>query len=273
MPRNVTRRAIVAKAIQARRPAAASGGTMAPQGRGNVGPARPARAGFGIGPGRPTANPKTGIGQARSLRPKQSGTPGGGPALPPERAPTPWNSKYEQTVAGARKSYLNAEGNYDLAEQTAKQDFGLDPGFNDYQSNPNSRAALLEQTYLNHNRGIMNSAGLQLYSGSTSNRLGSNRLAYGTNRDELAKTYRDALGEIGAGRTKAAEEKAEAEQQAEWDRIGAAEKSEPDPEAAPAATKGEGKSKGKGPASKRRAATRTAVARAIPAPAPRRRRR
>lgn len=186
----------------------------------------------------------------------------GGPGAPAAPALTPWNSKYEQTIAGARRKYLDAEGNYDLAEQTAKQDFGLDSGFNDYQSNPNSRAALLEQTYLNHNRGIMNSAGLQLYSGSTSNRLGANRTAYGTNRDQLAATYRDALGEIGAKRSQAAEEKAEAEQAAEWDRIGAAENAPLDPEAAPGA---KAKSKAKARRPKR------AIADNRPAPPPRRR--
>jgi len=54
------------------------------------------------------------------------------------------------------------------------------------------------------------------------------------NRDELAKAYRDALGEITTGRTKAAEEKAEAEREAEWERIASAEGAELDPGAAPA---------------------------------------
>jgi len=164
-------------------------------------------------------------------------------------APTPWNSKAEQIVAGARKSYLDASGNFDLAEQTAKQDFGLDPGFNDYKSNPYSRAALLEQSYQNANRGTMNNAGLQLYSGSTSNALGANRGVYSQNRDELAKTYRDALGEITAGRTKAAEEKAEREREAEWERIAGAEGAELDPQTAPGGgggKKGKPKSKPKG---------------------------
>jgi len=270
LPPRTSRRAIVAQAIQARRPAATSGGTTAPRGRQGIGPNQPARLGIGIGPGRPARGPKVGIGQGEALPGGGGGAPSGTPGgIAP--APTPWNSRYEQTVSGARRKYLNAEGNLDLSEAQAKQEFGLDPGFNDYQSNPNSRAALLEQTYLNHNRGIMNSAGLQLYSGSTSNRLGNNRSAYGANRDQLASTYRDALGEIGAKRTQAAEEKAEAEQGAEWDRIGDAEKAPLDPEAAPGrggkAPRGKAKTKArKNP--DRAASTRGAINRSVP---PRRR--
>jgi len=78
----------------------------------------------------------------------------------------------------------------------------------------------------------MNTAGLQLYSGSTSNQLYSNRADYGQNRDALEKAYRDALGEIREGRAKAAEEKAEREREAEEKRIEAAERSELDPQAA-----------------------------------------
>ena len=230
MPHNRARQAIVAQAVQARHPAR-TGGTQAPR----------------------AAGPRMGIGQGRPTRPQLraglgAASPAGGARGPggsagaqaqgsaPVAAPTPWNSKAEQIVAGARRSYLDASNNFDLSEQQAKGDFGLDPGFNDYKSNPYSRAALLEQSYQNANRGTINSAGLQLYSGSTSNALDANRGAYGRSRDELAKTYRDALGEISAGRAKAAQERAEAEREAEWDRIAAAESAEPEPEAAPSSS-------------------------------------
>ena len=221
MSGNQTRRQIVARAVQARRPGLSQN--------------RPAPRGPGIAPNTP-AGKGPGIGPNRAFPPLRGGIPAPGGAAPNPAAPTPtpWNTKAEQIVAGANKKYLDSSGNFDLQEQQAKQDFGLDPGFNDYKSNPNSRAALLEQTYLTANRGTMNSAGLQLYSGSTSNRLGGNRANYSANRDQLAKSYRDALGEIGAGRLKAAEEKAEAEREAEWERIAAAEGVEPEAEAAPA---------------------------------------
>jgi len=227
-----TRRQIVANAVQARRPVR-TGGTQAPRAaargpRAGVGPGRPARPRYhtGLGPGRAAGSSPGPGGSAGAVAPGASGP-----------APTPWNTKAEQIVAGARRSYLNELGNYDLAEQTAKQEFGLDPGFNDYKSNPYSRAALLEQSYQNANRGTINSAGLQLYSGSTSNALAGNRSVYGQSRDELEKAYRDALGEISAGRAKAAQEKAEREQEAEWERIAAAEAAPLEPEAAPGGSK------------------------------------
>lgn len=238
MPRNPTRRAIVAHAVKARRPAL-SGGTTAP--RSAAGGPR-----TGLGQARPAPRPKLGLGQNRPAAAPIASGPGASPA-PAGPAPTPWDSRYEQTVSGANRSYLNANVNFDLAEQGAKQDFGLDPGFNDYQSNPYSRAALLQQSYLNANRGTMNSAGLQLYSGSTSNRLSANRSANAQGRDQLAKAYRDALGEISTGRAKAAEAKAEATQQAYWDRIEAAEGSEPEAAAAPEAGGGQRKRKRKHP--------------------------
>ena len=222
---------------------------------------------MGLGAARPAHRPRIGLGQAH---PAPAGHPGSGggapgaPASPAGPAPTPWSSKAQQIVAGAQKSYLNSTANFDLAEQQAKQDYGLDPGFNDYKSNPYSRAALLQQNYLDANRGTMNSAGLQLYSGSTSNRLGANRSGYDQNRDALTKTYRDALGEISAKRTEAAEAKAEKEQEAEWGAIEAAEGAPLDSSAAPASGGGNKKQR-------RKKQTQQAVANNRSAP-PRRRR-
>jgi hypothetical protein len=240
---------IVANAIQARRPPV-SGGTTAP---------RSAAGGATTGIGQNRRAP--GGGKLGGGIAKPPGAPAGAPApaVATGPTPTPWSSKYEQTVAGANKKYLDASGNFDLQEQTAKQDFGLDPGFNDYQSNPNSRAALLEQSFLTNNRGTMNSAGNQLYSGSTSNRLAANRTNYGTSRDSLAKSYRDALGEVSTGRAKAKETQDEEAREAYWNSVGEAEKSEPEAEAAPAAA-GKGKGGGKGKGKSRGQATYKAIA-------------
>jgi hypothetical protein len=245
MARNQNRRQIVSNAIKARKPPQ-TGGTTAPR-----------SAGQGVFDRQQLGgrwNPKGQTKNTEYAKSQRSAPAGGAPPAATPYTPTPWNSKADQIVAGAQKSYLDASGNFDLAEQNAKQEFGLDPGFNDYKVNPNSRAALLEETYLKGNRGITNSAGLQLYSGSTSNRLGANRTDYGVNRDQLAKTYRDALGEISAGRTKAAEEKAEKEREAEWERISAAESAEPEAEAAPAGKKAPRKQQTKQAISKARKA-------------------
>lgn len=247
----LSRNQIATRAIQARRP---NGGITAPK-------AAAKSHTTGLGKGQVTPSPGK-LGQAKAVSSPAAAAPA---AAPSPYTPTPWDSRYEQTVAGAQKSYLNASGNFDLAEQTAKQDFGLDPGFNDYKANPNSRAALLEQTFNQRNRGTMNSAGLQLYSGSTSNRLATNRSAYSGDRDQLAKAYRDALGEITTGRVKAQEDKETAEREAYWDRVGAAEDAPLDAETAPAP--GAPKAKAKKKTSDRKKQTQVAVANSRAAPA------
>jgi len=183
------------------------------------------------------------------------------PAAPATPGVPPWSSKYEETVSGAKKKYLNTSGNLDLAETATKQDYGLDPGYNDYKVNPNSRAALLEEKFQQGNRGVVNSAGLNLYSGSTSNRLFNNRTANAQNRDALAKSYRESLGGISSERTKAKEEKDETERGAYWDWIGEGEKAPLDPSTAPGSAPGKSKAKAK----TKQSITKTAIANNKPA--------
>ncbi|MBS1893662.1 MAG: hypothetical protein JST59_20370, partial [Actinobacteria bacterium] len=104
---------------------------------------------------------------------------------------------------------------------------------NDYKSNPYSRASALEKSYETANRGTNNSAGLQLYAGSTSNRLGQNRATRDLNWNNLNSEYQTALGGISAERVKAKEAQREADQEAYWNRIREAEETEPSAEAAP----------------------------------------
>lgn len=223
---NRSRQAIVARAIQARSP---NGGTTAPnRPRASSGSGGTSYPGPGIGTGRPVGRPGGGLGQSRPVP-----RPVAAPVAPATPGVPPWNAKYEETVSGAKKKYLNTSGNLDLAETAAKQDYGLDPGYNDYKVNPNSRAALLEEKFQQGNRGVANSAGLNLYSGSTSNRLFNNRTANAQNRDALAKSYRESLGGISSERTKAKEEKDETERGAYWDWIGEGEKAPLDPGTAP----------------------------------------
>lgn len=170
---------------------------------------------------------------SRAITAQRPKKPLGQAPAPRRPSPTPWDSSYEQAVSGAQRNYLNTTANLNLAEQTAQQDYGLAPGFNDYQSNPYSRAAALEQSYKTANRATITTAGNQLYAGSTSNALNANRSTYGAGRDALEKSYRDALGEINQGRTKAAEERAETEQGAYWDRVRNAESTKPEALTAP----------------------------------------
>ncbi|MGH2939564.1 MAG: hypothetical protein ACRDPE_15760 [Solirubrobacterales bacterium] len=248
---NNNRRQAIAKAIIARSPSSArNGGTTAPR-------AAAKSQTTGLSPNRAVSAP------AGLVKPKNfnnewsvfkasSPAPSPAPAAPasspaPESA-MPWSSKYDQTVDEARKKYLNTINDINLNEQTSKQEYGLDSGFNDYKANPYSRAALLEKSYETANRGTTNSAGIQLYSGSTSNRLGANRSTRDLNYNNLRGEYQNTLNELNAGRTRAAEAEHETEQEAYWNRIREAEEHEPVAEAAPADSGGgeDGESTGGG---------------------------
>ena len=247
MARTPTRQQLVGQATLARKPSR-SGGTTAP---------RAAARGPRLGQNRPAPRQRAGIAPNRPAG-RGGGTGGGGVpgpggsagAVAPGRAPTPWNSAAENIVNEARRNYLDSQGNFELARKEAEQDYGLAPGFNDYKANPYSRAALLEQSYQNANRGTTNSAGLQLYSGSTSNALAGNRSTKDLNYDNLSRAYNEALGGITKGETEAKERKAEEEREAEWRRIEAAEASEPDSEASPAGGGGGGGWRGQAPKGK-----------------------
>lgn len=157
------------------------------------------------------------------------------PAGQQSYAPTPWDSGYEQAVSAARSKYNNTMTGLGLQRTATEQDYGLAPGYNDYQSNPYSRAALLESSFQRANRGSLNSyaASGQLYAGSLSNALGGDRSSYDRNRDSLSKAYRDALQEIGDRETGAANDKGEAENEAYWRRVEGAEKEPLEPMEAP----------------------------------------
>lgn len=218
-----------------------TGGTQAPrstgprQPRGSGGTSAPPGAARGPHYGLGTGKKRGGVGPGKAVATTPTGVPG--PVAPPGREPTPWSSAYEASISNANRNYLGANTNLDFAETGVRQDFGLDPGYNDYKSNPYSRAALLEQHFQEGNRGVMNNANLQLYSGSTGNRLTQNRQGYSQDRDSLMRAYRDALQEIQDKRLAAQEERGNQETEAGWDAVSAAEDAPLDSTQAPTGKK------------------------------------
>lgn len=192
-----------------------TGGTTAPGGVGQT-----------KGQSQPNKNPYSGL---------ISGNVGGMLAAA-NPTPMPWDSAYEQSVGNARAKYNNALINAGLAQTTAQQEYGLDTGFNDYQANPYSRAALLEQSFQRANRGSTNSyaSSGQLYAGSLSNALTANRSSYGESRDSLEKTYRAALQEIEDRKTQARNDMNDEIAGAGWDRVSAASAADLQPDTSPA---------------------------------------
>lgn len=229
------RQAVIAQAVRVP-PRVATGGTSAPK---SAGPRKPQ----GGGPSGGTTAPAPGGGNKNKQQPNPNqpnapkpGTPGA--------TPLPWDSNYELAVGGARNKYNSALINAGYAQTAAQQEYGLDPGFNDYKANPYSRAALLEQSYLKANRGSNTSyaAQGQLYAGSLSNALDANRSAYGQSRDSLEKAYRDALHEIDERRTNARNEMNDEIAQAGWDRVTSASGADLEPETSPEGKKSGAKS-------------------------------
>lgn len=220
------RQGVIAQAVRVPpRVATGTGGTSAPK---SAGPRKP--QGGGPSGGTTAPAPKN---KPKNQNPNQPNQPKPGT---PAATPLPWDSNYELAVGNAHNKYNSALINAGYAQTAAQQEYGLDPGFNDYKANPYSRAALLEQSYLKANRGSITSyaAQGQLYAGSLSNALGANRSAYGQSRDSLEKAYRDALHEIDERRTNARNEMNDEIAQAGWDRVTAASGADLEPETSPA---------------------------------------
>lgn len=115
--------------------------------RAAVGPARPAPRG-----------PTIGLGQAQ---PAASGS--ASPAAPAD----PRDSVYYSELAGAGKRRDTALGDIASSRNVAEQRFGLSGAHGNTKANPYSLAAVLQDRQQLGQRGVRNSAGLQIYSGST----------------------------------------------------------------------------------------------------------
>lgn len=203
-------------------------------------------------------SPTTGLGGAKAVTPtygqafknfqtgyqnKPAAKPDAPAAAPPAAAPvapytgTPWSSAEELSNAGADAKYNAALLNLGYKRQAYQQEYGLDPGYNDYKANPYSRAALLEQTYRRANRASGNSLAAmgQLYSGASQNAETYNRENNAQERNALESTYRKALQGVNEEEAGALATREEEKAAARWKAIEAAANAELEPEAAPAA--------------------------------------
>jgi hypothetical protein len=242
----------IIKARVANRP---TGGTAAPR---TAGPKQPRGSGGTSAPAAAARGPKYGLGTGQTrggIAPGQplGGGPGGppGPGVPgapaaPASAPMPWDAQYNSSVAGADKNYGDKYAYLQSKRLTTEQNFGIDPGFNDYANNPYSRAALLRKSYDTAVRGSTNSyaAAGHLYSGSLHNAQGANRGAYDQGYDALNKEYLASLGDIDHESAQALEDRENARNEAEWQRLQTAQGEPLEPQTAPEG-RGGGGSKGK----------------------------
>jgi len=112
----------------------------------------------------------------------------------------------------------------------------LEPGFNDYNANPYSRASLLEKSYQRANRAAgtsLASAG-QLYSGSSQNAETYNREHSAQERSSLEGLYRQALQQNMDEGTAAFNQRQDEVNAALWKSIENASRAELEPEESPA---------------------------------------
>ena len=123
------------------------------------------------------------------------------PAPPQAVSAPPLDPSYDSRLGVINREYGDTLAELQNRETQTRQEYGLDD-----PTNPYSRAALLQKTYENRNRGTVNSMAArgQLYAGATQNALNSNRGAYDQDYDLLRRAQDSTLAEIIAGRRRAA---------------------------------------------------------------------
>jgi hypothetical protein len=175
-----------------------------------------------------------GLSQARPVpQPRQAAAPTSSPSPQPVSASTPWDAAAAGTEASALKRREDTLSGLGARWTLEQQEYGLEGPYADYKNNPYSKAALLQQNYDNARRGTTNSAGLQLYAGSSINAQNANTNHYGEGRNALEKAYAADFAQNRAERLEAENGYQEAIDNARWEAVQAALKAEP--EAAPEA--------------------------------------
>jgi hypothetical protein len=117
-------------------------------------------------------------------------------------------------VAGQRNLGISeADAVYDTGQIENEYGLGLD------KSNPYSRARLLEESYKRSQRGTLNSAGNQLYSGAYQRMQGENTRNYSMGYDQLSRDYGNQLRNVQRGRLQSYANYGTGMDQAEWERL------------------------------------------------------
>jgi hypothetical protein len=228
----------VAKVV-ATKPRAANGGITAPKSAAPKTPAGPYKPGpTVIAPGlqqRRASQPSAAFRQAAANITNTNWTDVKAAAPPTPPVSAPWDGAEQLSDAGADAKYNNALLNAGYKKTAYQQEYGLDPGFNDYKANPYSRAALLEQTFQRANRASGNSlaAGGQLYSGASQNAETYNREHKGQETNALEGAYRKALQGVNEEEAGALTAREEEKANAKWKAIEAASAAELEPGTAP----------------------------------------
>lgn len=154
-----------------------------------VAAARPARAGSGVANAR-VAAPRIGVGQARStgigLSAAHAVAGPAGPSASPTSPPSgsPWDSQAEREWGAGEQAYNDRVSGLEGDWQSRQEWYGLGE-----TNNPYSQAGLLAHNHEVGQRGVMNGAGLQLYSGSTVNARASQDRSFDIGLESLKAAF------------------------------------------------------------------------------------
>lgn len=126
---------------------------------------------------------RAGGGKARGRRPGGLG----GKGLPPAK-PMPWDSTAQRESAELGNEAADTRASLEAKYASAQNELGFGSG----AENPYSRSAENKTQLGNNQRGITNTAGNQLYAGSTINKQSSARSEYDKNQKALEDSYAEA---------------------------------------------------------------------------------
>lgn len=143
----------------------------------------------------------------------------------------PFDAQYDTTVSGlARNRDVALQNNAYQRQQTQSM-----YGFDNPLANPYSKAALLQRSFDQFNRGTVNSAAAsgQLYSGSTQSALDTGLYNFGQDWNAAQSDYQNELRALTDKDVAAQNEYQEGVQAAEAKRLASALEQEIDPDAAP----------------------------------------
>lgn len=222
-------RARIANAIKATLPA----GAKAPNG-GTTAPSSAARERMGLNNNR-QAPAAMGLSSAHAFSNKPGSAPA--PGTPPASAAMPWDAAAANDENSAQRLYEEKETGLGAGWYQTQQEFGLDPGFNDFSTNPYSKAAQLQRSYDQAKLSSVNSFAARghLYSGALVGREEGNERNLNEGTNSLRNAYSQAQAQKVASELSAEEARNNTDNEAEWKAIQAANEAPLEAQTAPAA--------------------------------------
>lgn len=140
-------------------------------------------------------------------------------------APMPWDSQAQRESGELGNEAADTRASLAAGYAKAQNELGFGAG----ASNPYSKSAENKDTLASNQRGITNTAGNQLYAGSTLNKQSGARSAYDKNQKALEDSYNEAQSAYTRGVAKTGRDESLGQNAIREGAIGRAAASEPEP--------------------------------------------